>query len=245
MAVRAERRAQTPRARRAHPAVVRALLLFGWLGFASAGHAQAAFDIVVAKGRAIDPETGLDGVRWIGIRDGRIAAISRTPLRADGARRERAWWSAPGFIDLHAHGQDISPAARMQAFDGVTTALELEAGSPVAAAYDLVAREGRPINYGFAVSWLFARIAEKEGMEPTGADLLFPGSPAADRMAVHPRHARGDGANHFPGGAGPKEGGLGIGMLAGYAPGLGGRRPLQWPSSRRATAFRPSRTCDT
>ena len=54
------------------------------------------------------------------------------------------------------------------------TALELEAGTlPVSAAYDRVGREGRPINYGFAASWLFARIAEKEGMEPTGAVTFF------------------------------------------------------------------------
>ena len=39
---------------------------------------------------------------------------------------------APGFIDLHAHGQSIA-ADRMQAFDGVTTTLDLEAGvMPVA-----------------------------------------------------------------------------------------------------------------
>lgn len=79
---------------------------------------------------------------------------------------------APGFIDLHAHGQELS-GARMQAFDGVTTALELESGTlPVAAFYDRRAREGRPINYGTSASWLYARIAEQEAMEPTG-DITF------------------------------------------------------------------------
>ena len=88
----------------------------------------------------------------IGIRDGRIEAISQTPLRGRTLLDASGLVVAPGFIDLHAHGQDL-PAARMQAFDGVTTALELEAGTlPIAAAYKHVAREGRPINYGFSAS---------------------------------------------------------------------------------------------
>ena len=128
---------------------------------------------MLANGRVIDPETGLDGVRSVGIREGRIAVISRTPLRGRTILDASGLVVAPGFIDLHAHGQDL-PAARMRAFDGVTTALELEAGTlPVAVAYDLVGKEGRPINYGFSASWLFARIAEKEGMEPTGAVTFF------------------------------------------------------------------------
>lgn len=39
------------------------------------------YDLVIANGRAIDPETGLDAVRWIGVRNGSIAAISPTALR--------------------------------------------------------------------------------------------------------------------------------------------------------------------
>lgn len=83
---------------------------------------------------------------------------------------------APGFIDLHAHGQQL-PAAWVQAFDGVTTALELESGLlPIGRFYDSVAKEGRPINYGASVAWTFARIAEKEGMEPDGTLVWFQGA---------------------------------------------------------------------
>ena len=65
---------------------------------------------------------------------------------------------APGFIDLHAHGQSI-PADRMQAFDGVTTTLDLEAGVlPVASWYRRQAAQGRVLNYGAAANWAFARI---------------------------------------------------------------------------------------
>jgi N-acyl-D-glutamate deacylase len=179
------------------------------------------YDLVIANGRAVDPETGFDAVRWIGIRDGRIASISAIPLR--GARQidAKGHVVAPGFIDLHAHGQQLA-AARMQAFDGVTTALELEAGTlPVGKAYDAVAKEGRPINYGFSASWVFGRIAEKEGMEPDGAITFFQEAQKrqgwqfsiADSAQIARIIARVE--------QGLKEGALGIGVLSGYAPGHG------------------------
>ncbi|MEO8500072.1 MAG: amidohydrolase family protein [Vicinamibacteria bacterium] len=182
---------------------------------------SGAFDLVVANGRVIDPETGLDGVRSLGIRDGRIAVISTTPLKGRATIDATGLVVAPGFIDLHAHGKDL-PAARMQAFDGVTTALELEAGTlPVSTAYADVAREGRPINYGYAASWLFARIAEKEGMEPTGALTFF--QDAQRRTGWQHTIASPDEVARITARieAGLNEGALGIGVLAGYAPGYG------------------------
>jgi N-acyl-D-glutamate deacylase len=181
----------------------------------------AAFDLVVANGRVIDPETGLDGVRSVGIRGGRIEAISRTPLRGRTVLDASGLVVAPGFIDLHSHGQDL-PAARMQAFDGVTTALELEAGTlPVAVAYERVAGEGRPINYGFSASWLFARIAEKEGMEPDGAVTFF--QDAQRRKGWQHTLATPEETARILARVerGLQEGALGIGILAGYAPGHG------------------------
>src|SRR5205823_6118529 len=79
---------------------------------------------------------------------------------------------APGFIDLHMHGQCI-PSMRVQAFDGVTTALELEAGNlPVGLAYDVADREGRPLNYGFSASWALARMSLLDGVKLDGS--FFP-----------------------------------------------------------------------
>ena len=46
---------------------------------AAAAHAQP-FDVVLAGGRVMDPETGLDAVRYVGLRGDRIAAVSETPL---------------------------------------------------------------------------------------------------------------------------------------------------------------------
>ena len=65
---------------------------------------------------------------------------------------------APGFIDLHSHAQTL-PGRRLQACDGVTTALELEAGrAPVDLAYAREARRGSPIHFGFSASWAAARM---------------------------------------------------------------------------------------
>lgn len=183
--------------------------------------AQGAFDLVVANGRVIDPETGLDAVRSVGIRNGRIEAISRTPLRGRTVLDATGLVVAPGFIDLHAHGQEL-PAARMQAFDGVTTALELESGRlPVAVAYEQVAREGHPINYGFSVSWLFARIAEKEAMEPDGGITFF--QDAQRRTGWQHTLASPEETARIVARIerGLEDGAIGIGILAGYAPGHG------------------------
>ena len=63
------------------------------------------YDAVIAGGRVLDPATNLDAVRHIGIRAGKIAAISATPLSAPTMIDARNLTVTPGFIDLHSHGQ--------------------------------------------------------------------------------------------------------------------------------------------
>jgi len=53
------------------------------------------------------------------------------------------WCVAPGFIDLHQHGQDLA-SQRVKVLDGVTTALELELGAPDVAQF-LHAKEGHSL----------------------------------------------------------------------------------------------------
>ena len=73
-----------------------------------------------------------------------------------------------GFIDLHSHVTDLG-GLRLQAMDGVTTALELEAGvTPVAEAYRRAAAQGRPVNYGFSASWALARMEAVAGLPAEG-----------------------------------------------------------------------------
>ena len=102
----------------------------GWLGLllCAGAAAQPPFDLAINNGRVLDPESGLDAIRHIGIRDGRIAVLSATAVQATQVIDAKGLAVAPGFIDLHAHGQDIENQ-RYQAMDGVTTALELEVGA--------------------------------------------------------------------------------------------------------------------
>ncbi len=91
-----------------------------------ANHAGApTLDLVILNGRVIDPKTNLDEVRKVGIRDGRIVAVTREKLTGKRTLDTNELVVAPGFIDLHSHSQTL-PGDRMQAFDGITTALELE-----------------------------------------------------------------------------------------------------------------------
>ena len=105
------------------------------------------YDVVLANGRVMDPESGLDAVRNIGITGGRIAAISESPLQGRSVVDVRGLVVAPGFIDLHVHSH-TPEAYGFKARDGVTTALELEVGVwPVRPWY--AAREGKTlINFG-------------------------------------------------------------------------------------------------
>ena len=128
----------------------------------------ASFDLVIRGGRVIDPETGLDAVRNVGIAGGRITAVSTEPLTAPSTIDATGLVVSPGFIDLHTHVNDAA-TYRLAAQQGVTTALELEIGSPdVAAFYE--SRRGRsPINFGTSASHPWARVRAFGGAAPDAA----------------------------------------------------------------------------
>ena len=110
-----------------------------------------SYDLVIQGGRVIDPETGLDAVRNVGISQGRIMKISAEALAGKRVISANGLIVAPGFIDLHQHAQDME-SQRVKALDGVTTALEMEIGKPDVAAF-LQSNEGHSlINYGTAAS---------------------------------------------------------------------------------------------
>src|SRR3989441_5310860 len=136
------------------------VVIFGVLALAARGSGarHEEYDLVLAGGRVLDPESQLDAVRNVAIRGDRIAAVATEPLAARETLDVHGLVVAPGFIDLHVHGQD-SESYRYYAHDGVTTALELEIGTyPVASWY--AAREGRAlINYGVTVGHPGARRA--------------------------------------------------------------------------------------
>src|SRR5881409_3660883 len=149
------------------------VVLLGALALAARGTGAQGeqYDLVLAGGRVLDPETALDATRNVGIQGGRIAAVTTELPAARATLDVSGLMVAPGFIDLHAHGQD-SESYRYYAHDGVTTALELEIGTyPVAPWY--AERDGRAlINYGVSVGHVGARralIAHDESLPGVGA----------------------------------------------------------------------------
>src|SRR5689334_12837838 len=129
-------------------------------------------DIVLVGGRVLDPETNLDAVRAVGIKGGRIVSVTTAVPRARDTVDVKGLVVAPGFIDLHSHGQD-SINYKFFAHDGVTTALELELGTyPVAPWY--AERAGKSlINFGVSASDPGARRAMLDhDSTASGADII-------------------------------------------------------------------------
>ena len=124
--------------------------------FASISACGADYDTVIQGGRVMDPESGLDSVVNIGILEGQVRAISGDNL--DGSRVIDATGLivAPGFVDLHRHGQS-ERAYRLQVQDGVTTGLELEIGTPNAATWYAEREGGQLVNYGVSIGHIGVR----------------------------------------------------------------------------------------
>ena len=148
----------------------RATVLLILLALAVTSYSADSFDLVILNGRVIDPESNTDAVRNLGISAGKIQAISRSQLDGRTVIDARGLVVAPGFIDLHQHGQD-EENYRFKALDGVTTALELEVGTGDVDRW-YAEREGKSlINYGVSAGHLAARMAAmKEAVTflPTG-----------------------------------------------------------------------------
>lgn len=161
--------------------------------------ATPAFDLAIVGGRVIDPQTHLDAVRNIGIVGNHVAVVTTRPITAKQTIAAHGMIVAPGFIDIHSHAELI-PTLWLEAFDGVTTALDMEAGRwPVAAAYQAEAARGSPINYGYSVNWRAAR----EVLMGDRRDRLI-SSREVNTMVANVAE-------------GLNEGGLGIGILVGYS----------------------------
>lgn len=74
--------------------VVAPLLLHAHIGAKS-------FDIVIKGGRGIDRETAFDAVRKVGIRDGKIAAITQKVITGKETIDATNHVVTPGFVDEH------------------------------------------------------------------------------------------------------------------------------------------------
>lgn len=182
---------------------------------------QPDYDRVINHGRVIDPLSNLDGVRHVGIKDGRIVRISKTPLTGADEIDASGLVVAPGFIDYHFH----CPAQACYEIglkDGLTSAMDLEfgtLGSSMAAWYE--ARDGAArINYGASASVELARA------------LVLDGNRADDVLTAYKTRGGGQGWAFGRADAAQEKdiladldeglaaGAIGIGITLGYMPGV-------------------------
>ena len=141
------------------PTILRTLLLL-----ISTQLFAADYDVVIANGRVIDPETNLDAIRHIGIRRGAISTISEQPLVGNSRIDAQGLVVAPGFIDVHSHTPTLL-GQHANLLDGITTQLDLEAGSFPVSLYGEHFQGGAQINYGSSVGHFAVRMKVIEGID--------------------------------------------------------------------------------
>lgn len=177
--------------------------------------------LLLKEGRVVDPGSSTDRVADLLVVRGRVAAIGEDASRLAGPAAETIDASGlvvgPGFIDLHSHLNTVA-GQRVQAMDGVTTALDLEAGlAPVRRAYEKAAAEGRPINFGFSASWSAARAKTlldwESDADPSFLSRIL-GEQAWQRTSTPRELVEWLGFLETE----LADGALGIGVLMGYAP---------------------------
>ncbi len=203
-------------------------LLFSLIVVAPAMAQQ--YDIVISRGRVIDPETKLDAVRDVAVEGGKIVAVSAQPLHGRQVLDAHGLVVTAGFIDLHQHGQTPENYA-FKARDGVTTALEMEIGTADVKAW-YAQRTGKAlINFGASVGHVPVRMAV---MHDSGTFL--PRDRAINAQAT-PQQLD-DIFSLLR--RGLDEGALGIGMGIAYVPGATREeifRVFQLAAERRMTMY--------
>lgn len=122
------------------------------------------YDIVIVGGRVMDPETNFDGVRNVGVRDGRIVTITTDPIQGVETINATGHVVAPGFIEGHQHGTD--PFSRkVNLRDGLTTSMDFEAGARDIARWYTDAEGKTQPNYGVVVNAAYARLSVLDGAD--------------------------------------------------------------------------------
>ncbi|QJB69348.1 amidohydrolase family protein [Parasphingorhabdus halotolerans] len=183
---------------------------------------EITYDIVIIGGRTMDPETGLDGIRNIGITDGTITAVTTDAIPGKQVITAQNFIVAPGFIDIHNHSP-TPLGLSYQARDGVTTTLELEGGVYPVSAHGAYIRGKALINYGASTSHTQARFSALTGGKPAGATNILGakrGNIGKDNGEAQTRFSPANPGERASIRAeletGLKNGGIGIGLLLDY-----------------------------
>ncbi len=179
----------------------------------------ADYDVVILNGRVMDPETNFDDIRNVGIKDGKIAIITRDEIKGKETINAKGLVVAPGFIDGHQHC--IEPYAyRLMLRDGRTTIMDLEIGAYGPRIDEFYKKRvgNSPVNFGASVAHEFARAAVLDGF----SDWKYLYTPDAVRSRVkqgwsvtRPTLEQGNQILAQMD-EGLRKGGLGIGSTVGY-----------------------------
>ena len=166
------------------------------------GPAQELYDVVILGGRVMDPETGRDGVANVGIRGGRIEAITTEGIRGRETIDASGLIVAPGFIDILASIGRNRDAHVFKIGDGVTSVLGMHGGPLDVAGYaERHAEVGPLVNYA-------ATVSHSQLREAVGAtDAYAPATPE-QIQAMRPLAVRAI-----------RDGAVGIGFGINYTPG--------------------------
>lgn len=178
-------------------------------------NSQQTYDLVINNGRVIDPETQLDAVRSVGINAGEIVAVSKSSLRGKQSIDAKGMVVAPGFIDIHSHTPTLL-GQYLNLLDGITTQLDLEAGSFPVDYYGESFRGGAQLNYGSSVSHMAIRTKVIEGLDKPY--ILHGNQPEKLGTAVFVQRATAAQIEQMRVlvNQGLEQGGLGIGVLLDY-----------------------------
>ena len=129
------------------------------------------YDLVILNGRVMDPETRLDAMRNVGIKNGRIAAVTNKAINGKETIDASGHVVAPGFIDTHWHALD-SFGRKIGLRDGVTTGMDIEAGAFNVAKW-YADHEGKTLmNYGTTASHFIARLLVHDAKEMASQDQV-------------------------------------------------------------------------
>ncbi len=132
---------------------------------------ETEYDIVVSGARVVDPETGLNDVMNIGIKGSRIATITRDKIEGATEIVATNMIAAPGFIDLHVHGQDPY-SEKLGIRDGRTSQLDLEAGAWPVSEYYEYKQDNSLSNYGASVGHAYVRLQVLDGISANGSGMV-------------------------------------------------------------------------
>jgi N-acyl-D-glutamate deacylase len=122
------------------------------------------FDVVILNGRVMDPETNFEGIRNVGVKDGKIAIITESDIKGKETINAEGHVVAPGFIEGHQHATDQF-SRKVNLRDGLTTQMDFEAGAGDIAKWYADAEGKTQSNYGMVVLATLARVSVLDGPE--------------------------------------------------------------------------------